>query len=89
VSPRFSDVGELQAPPGDGSTVMRSRTGTSSLPSRQGRTDMTIRRVAAALAISAVMVLSACGGGGGDDNPTTTPPSNNWDSMIWDQGSWG
>jgi hypothetical protein len=49
---------------------------------------MTIRRVAAALAIGVAMVLWSCGGGG-DGGSGAAPPSNNWDSMVWDQGKWG
>jgi hypothetical protein len=48
---------------------------------------MTIRRVALALAIGAAMLLCDCGGGGGGDSGAA--PSNNWDSMVWDQGNWG
>ena len=35
------------------------------------------------------LILGACGGGGGGPSPSPAPPSNNWDSMIWDQGNWG
>jgi len=42
--------------------------------------------------VLAATILAAChnkGSGGADTNSTTTtPPSNNWDSMIWDQGKW-
>jgi hypothetical protein len=49
---------------------------------------MTIQRVATALMIGAAILLCSCGGGGGSSN-SAAPPSNNWDSMIWDQGNWG
>ena len=42
--------------------------------------------------VVATAILTAChnkGSGGAETNSTTTtPPSNNWDSMIWDQGKW-
>lgn len=46
------------------------------------------KRLASALLIGAAMFLSSCGGGGGSSG-ATAPPSNNWDSMVWDQGNWG
>jgi len=51
--------------------------------------DMTIRRIAAALVIGASIALCACGGEGGGSSSGAAPPSNNWDSMVWDQGNWG
>jgi len=52
---------------------------------------MTFRQLTAAIAIGAAIVLSSCGGGGGGggSNPAAAPPSNDWDSMVWDQGNWG
>jgi len=50
---------------------------------------MSIRRIATALAIGAALLLGSCSGGGGGGGGGTAPPSNNWDSMVWDQGSWG
>ena len=51
---------------------------------------MNIRILAATLLIGVAMVLSACGGGGGGGSSgNASPPSNNWDSMLWDQGNWG
>jgi hypothetical protein len=47
---------------------------------------MNIRILAATLLIGVAMVLSACGG---RSSGNASPPSNNWDSMIWDQGNWG
>lgn len=47
---------------------------------------MTFRRLTAALAIGVALVLGGCGGGG---DGAAAPPSNNWDSMVWDQGNWG
>ena len=49
---------------------------------------MSIRRMATALAIGAALLLGSCSGGGGGGGGTPTP-SNNWDSMVWDQGNWG
>jgi len=49
---------------------------------------MTIRRVAVALVIGAAIVLYGCPGGGGGYGSSMVSPSNNWDSMIWDQGYW-
>ncbi len=49
---------------------------------------MAIRRVAAAPVIGAAMFLFACGGRDGTSTGAP-PPSNNWDSMVWDQGNWG
>ncbi len=47
------------------------------------------KRVAVALMIGATILLSSCGGGGGGGSSSSAaPPSNNWDSMIWDQGNW-
>ena len=48
---------------------------------------MTLRQASLALLIGAVLVLASCGGGSNSAPPP--PPSNTWDSMIWDQGSWG
>lgn len=50
---------------------------------------MTFRRLAAIALIGAALLLDSCGGGGGGGDNTPAPPSNNWDSMVWDQGSWG
>ena len=50
------------------------------------RGPMNIRILAATLLIGVAMVLSACGGG---SSGNASPPSNNWDSMLWDQGNWG
>ena len=40
-----------------------------------------------------LLTLGACngggGGGGGGSNSNAAPTSNNWDSLIWDQGNWG
>jgi len=37
-----------------------------------------------------LVFLAACGGGGGGGSSSSAePPSNNWDSMVWDQGNWG
>ena len=48
---------------------------------------MTVRQSSLALVIGAVLLLASCGGGSNSAPPP--PPSNTWDSMIWDQGSWG
>jgi hypothetical protein len=37
--------------------------------------------------MGAAMLLDSCGGGDGSSGGTA-PPLNNWDSMVWDQGSW-
>jgi hypothetical protein len=50
---------------------------------------MRIRRIAMVLAIGAALALSGCGGSSGGGGGEAAPPSNNWDSMKWDQGSWG
>ena len=50
---------------------------------------MTLRRMAVALAIGAVLVLTSCGGGSGGGSGGGAPPPANWDSMVWDQGNWG
>jgi hypothetical protein len=50
---------------------------------------MTLRRVVAMLAIGTAMILSSCGGGGGGSNGGGAAPPGNWDSMIWDSGTWG
>ena len=41
------------------------------------------------------LFLTACGGGGsgggGNGNNNNNPPqtsSNNWDSLVWDEGEW-
>ena len=47
---------------------------------------MTIKQLAGALLIALAALFSSCGGGFGDPPAT---PSNNWDSMVWDQGKWG
>jgi hypothetical protein len=52
------------------------------------RTDMTLRRIAAIVLIGTSLLLGSCGGHGGSSS-SAAPPSNNWDSMIWDQGNWG
>jgi hypothetical protein len=50
----------------------------------------TIKQAVGAFIIAATMWLSGCGGGNaGQTGPGTQPPSNNWDSMVWDQGNWG
>ena len=33
------------------------------------------------------LVLFGCGGGGGSSD-SASAPSNNWDSLVWDQGNW-
>lgn len=50
---------------------------------------MTIRRIATAIALGATLLLYSCGGGGGGGGGGDQTPPNNWDSMVWDQGSWG
>jgi hypothetical protein len=51
---------------------------------------MTLRYVRVALLIGAALLLGSCGGGGGGGGGSnSTAPSNSWDSMVWDQGSWG
>jgi hypothetical protein len=51
---------------------------------------MTIKGVAAALTIGVAILLCSCGGGGGGGSSNSAaPPSNNWDSLVWDQGNWG
>ena len=50
---------------------------------------MTIKRAAAALIIAATIGLSSCGSGGFDESSPAAAPSNDWDSMVWDQGKWG
>lgn len=48
---------------------------------------MASKRVLTGISILFVLVtLAACGGGGGAGAPP--PPSNQWDSMVWDQGNW-
>jgi len=48
---------------------------------------MTIQRAGAVLLVAATLLLSSCGKGAVTGPPAA--PSNNWDSMLWDQGSWG
>jgi hypothetical protein len=48
---------------------------------------MTVRRASLALLIGALLLLGSCGGGSNSAPPP--PPPNLWDSMTWDQGSWG
>jgi hypothetical protein len=52
---------------------------------------MTGKRVLTGISLLFVLAtLAACGGGGGGGTGSPPPPaSNTWDSMIWDQGSWG
>jgi hypothetical protein len=59
--------------------------------SQTGGTNMAFQRFAATMAIGLVLLLCSCGGGGGGGGGggNVAPPSNNWDSMVWDQGSWG
>ena len=48
----------------------------------------TFSKLFAALFVAAL--VAACSKSNGSD-ATTAPgtPSNNWDSLVWDQGSWG
>ena len=48
---------------------------------------MKTRHAVAALVIGVALVLSSCSKSGGGDSGAAAP-SNNWDSMIWDQGKW-
>jgi len=49
---------------------------------------MTLRRIAAIVLIGTALVLVSCSRGGGS-NDGAPAPSSNWDSMVWDQGTWG
>ncbi|HNP65241.1 MAG TPA: hypothetical protein PKH39_14995 [Woeseiaceae bacterium] len=47
---------------------------------------MTIKCVVTMLILSTALLLASCGSDGGKE--TNEPPSNDWDSMVWDQGNW-
>jgi hypothetical protein len=53
---------------------------------------MKIRNARAILgAIATVLLLASCGsdgGAGGGSGGATTALANNWDTMVWDQGTW-
>ena len=49
-------------------------------------------RIKLLIPVALAFLIAGCGGGGGGSSSNPPPPSNgtsDWDSMVWDQGTWG